>query len=114
MHLEPFDKHFDKLTAKQKSITKMMNNLYMDKPKREIDDEKYNRFYTSLHNQMDETTTRLGRLQEAEENYYVKAKYILKLSNRAYDLFKNSEVEQKRQLIKLILSKLRIEGENVF
>ncbi len=35
------------------------------------------------------------------------------LSNRAYDLFKSSEVEQKRQLIKLVLSNLRIEDENV-
>lgn len=111
--IEFHNKHFDKLTAEQKSITKMMDNLYMDKLKGEIDEEKYNRFYTSLRSQMDEITTRLGRLQEAEDNYYVTAKYILELSNRAYDLFKSSEVEQKRQLIKLVLSNLRIEGENM-
>lgn len=111
--IEFHNKHFDKLTAEQKSTTKMMDNLYLDKLKGEIDDEKYNRFYTSLRSQMDEITTRLGRLQEAEDNYYVTAKYILELSNRAYDLFKSSEVEQKRQLIKLVLSNLRIEGENV-
>jgi site-specific DNA recombinase len=111
--IEFHNKHFDKLTAEQKSITKMMDNLYLDKLKGEIDDKKYNRFYTSLRSQMDEITARLGRLQEAEDNYYVTAKYILELSNRAYDLFKSSEVEQKRQLIKLVLSNLRIEGENV-
>ena len=38
--------------------------------------------------------------------------YILELSNRANDLFKSSEVEQKHQLIKLVLSNLRIKGEN--
>lgn len=111
--IEFHNKHFDKLTAEQKSITKMMDNLYMDKLKGEIDDEKYNRFYTSLRSQMDDIAARLGRLQEAEDNYYVTAKYILELSNRAYDLFKSSEVEQKRQLIKLVLSNLRIEGKNV-
>ena len=37
----------------------------------------------------------------------------MKLSNRADDLFKSSEVEQKRQLIKLVLSNLRIKGENL-
>ena len=31
----------------------------------------------------------------------------------AYDLFLSSEVEEKRQLIKLVLSNLRIEDENV-
>lgn len=37
---------------------------------------------------MDDITARLGLLQEAEDNYYVKANYILELSNEAYDLFK--------------------------
>jgi len=52
-------------------------------------------------------------LQEAEDNYYISAKYLLELSNRAYELFKSSEVEERRQLIKLVLSNLRIEGKEV-
>ncbi len=91
----------------------MMDNLYLDKLKGEIDDEKYNRFNTSLRNQMHDISARLSRLQEAEDNYYLTARYILELSNRAYDVFKNSEAEQKRQLIKLILLNIRIKGENV-
>jgi site-specific DNA recombinase len=55
----------------------------------------------------------LSKLQEAEDNYYITAKYILDLSIRAYDLFKSSEVEEKRQLIKLILSNLRLSGKNL-
>ena len=39
--------------------------------------------------------------------------YILELSNRAYDLFKSSEVEQKRLLIKTVLSNLKICGEKM-
>jgi len=52
-------------------------------------------------------------IQEAEDNYYISAKYLLELSNRAYELFKSSEVEERRQLIKLVLSNLRIEGKEV-
>ncbi len=52
-------------------------------------------------------------LQEAEDNYYITAKYLLELSNRAYELFKSSEVEERRQLIKLVLSNLRVEGKLV-
>lgn len=37
----------------------------------------------------------------------------MELSNRSNDLFKSLEVEQKSQLIKLVLSNLRIEGENL-
>ena len=52
-------------------------------------------------------------LQEAEDNYYITAKYLLELANRAYDLFISSEVEERRQLVKLVLSNLRVEGKKV-
>jgi hypothetical protein len=38
---------------------------------------------------------------------------ILDLTSRAYELFKSSEVEEKRQLIKLILSNLELNGEKL-
>jgi len=56
---------------------------------------------------------RLEQLNEAEDNYYITSKYILSLVNRAYELFISSEVEQRRQLINLVLSNLRVEGEKV-
>ncbi|CAN5228456.1 hypothetical protein BH09PAT2_BH09PAT2_06870 [soil metagenome] len=52
-------------------------------------------------------------LKEADDNYYITAKYLLELANRAYELFKSSEVEERRQLIKLTLSNLRVEGKEV-
>jgi hypothetical protein len=52
-------------------------------------------------------------LQEAEDNYYITAKYLLELANRAYDLFISSEVEERRQLVKLVLWNLRVEGKIV-
>ena len=52
-------------------------------------------------------------LQEAEDNYYITAKYLLELANRAYGLFISSEVEERRQLLKLVLSNLRVEGDKV-
>jgi hypothetical protein len=57
--------------------------------------------------------TRIAILQEAEDNYYITVKYLLELANRAYDLFKSSEVEERRQLIKLVLSNLRVEDKKI-
>lgn len=57
--------------------------------------------------------TRIAILQEAEDNYYITAKYLLELSNRAYDLFKSSEVEERRQLIKLVLQNVRVDNKIV-
>ena len=52
-------------------------------------------------------------LQEAEDSYYLTVKYLLELANKAYDLFVSSEVEEKRQIIKLVLSNLRVDGKEV-
>ena len=64
-----------------------------------------------MREQLVEITIRFEHLQEAEDNYYFTSKYVLEIVNRAFELFVSSEVEEKRQLIKLILSNLRMEGE---
>ncbi len=68
--------------------------------------------FDTIRDKIGELNTQLSKLQEAEDNYYITAKYILDLSTRAYELFKSSEVE-KKQLIKLILSNLRLSGKNL-
>lgn len=78
-----------------------------------ITDNEYDKFFQSFHEQKAEIATRLGILQETEDNYYITAKYLLKLANRVYELFKSSEVEERRQLIKLVLSNLRVEDKIV-
>lgn len=52
-------------------------------------------------------------LQDAEDNYYITANYLLELANRAYDLFVSSEVEERRQLMKLVLQNPKVEGKKV-
>lgn len=91
----------------------MIDNLYLDKLKGRITDSEYDRFYTSLREQITDISVRLEKLQEAEDNYYITAKYLLNLVNRAFDIFISSEVEEKRQLIKFILSNLRLDDEKL-
>lgn len=52
-------------------------------------------------------------VQDAEDSYYLNSKYILELVQRAYELFMRSEVEEKRELIKLTLSNLTLDGKTV-
>ena len=103
----------DKLSKEQKNLTKMMDNLYIDKLKGRITESEYDRFYQSFRDQITDINIKLEQLQTAEDNYYITAKYLLELSNRAYDLFVSSEVEEKRMLIKLVLQNLAITGENI-
>ncbi len=107
------NKQLDKLNEDNKTVTKMMDNLYLDKLKGRITDDDYDRYFQSFKEQKADIATRLGILQEAEDNYYITAKYLLELANRAYELFESSEVEERRQLIKLVLSNLRVEDKLV-
>ena len=107
------NKHHDELTKEQKKLTRMMDNLYLDKLKGSITENDYDKFYTTLRDQMTDVTVQLDRLQAAEDNYYITAKYLLDLSSRAYDLFVGSEVEEKRVIIKLVLSNLTLNGEKL-
>jgi len=111
--IEFHNAQFDVLTKKNKELTAMIDNLYLDKLRGRIDDAQYDRYYNSLRSQIDEVSSCLQRLQAAEDNYYITAQYLVELAHRAYDLFKSSEVEQKRQLIKLVLSNVRIDNEKV-
>jgi hypothetical protein len=45
----------------------------------------------------------LGSLQKADEDYYLTAMYILKLANRAPEIFEGSEPAAKRQILKILL-----------
>ena len=78
-----------------------------------ITDDVYDKFYEEFRTEISEIDTKLSMLQDAEDNYYITARYLLELANRAYDLFISSEVEERRQLLKLVLSNLRVEGSNV-
>ena len=107
------NEQLEKLNREQREITKMMDNLYLDKLKGGITESAYQKYFTSFCAKRDEIAMRLAKLEDAETDYFIAAKYILDLSSRAYELFKSSEVEEKRQLVKLVLSNLKLDGEKL-
>lgn len=107
------EKEIKKLTQEQKTNARMMDNLYLDRLKGRITESDYDRFYQKLKDQTTDVSIRLEQIQEADHNYYITCKYVLELLSRAHELFMSSEVEERRQLIKLVLSNLRIEGDMI-
>jgi len=85
-----------------------MDNLYLDKLKGRSD---YDRFYQSLHEKKVDTVARLEQLQDADDNYHMTAQYVLTFIQLAHELFISSEVEERRQSIKLVLSNLELNDE---
>lgn len=107
------DKQYSKLTEEHETYSKRLEKLYLDRLDGRITDDEYDKFYQSFREHIAEIDTRMGILQEAEDNYYITVKYLLELANRAYELFERSEVEERRQLLKLVLQNLRVDGKTV-
>lgn len=101
------------LTKQHTELNKMLDNLYLDKLKGRITEHDHDKFYNSLKEQRTDIEVQMTALQEADENYYLTSGYILQLVSQTKEIFESSEVEQKRQLIKLLLQNLRIKGENM-
>ncbi len=78
-----------------------------------ITESDYDRYYEKLCNEITQLDSQLSILQETDDNYFITIKYLLELANRAHELFIGSEVEEKRQLIKLVLSNLVLNGKKV-
>lgn len=80
--------------------------MYLDKLDGRITPDEYDKLYKQFRAKIDEIDSRLTNLQKAEDEYYITANYLLQLANRAYDLFVSSEIEEKRQLLKMALRNL--------
>lgn len=111
--IEFHNKNYDRLISEHKQTTKMLDNLYLDKLKGRITESEYDKFYTSLREKVTDINIQLEQLQEAEDNYYITVKRVLELVNYAYAIFISSEVEIKRQLIKLVLQNLQLKDEKL-
>lgn len=104
---------YDQLSKEREKYSKRLEKIYIDKLDGCITDDEYDKYQQSFRASIAEIDTRIAMLQEADDNYYITANYLLELSNRAYELFKRSEIEERRQLIRLVLQNLRVDDEKV-
>ncbi len=103
------EQQFEQLNKEKDKYAKRIENMYLDKLDRRITADEYDNLYTDFRNKIEEIDNRLSNLQKAEDDYYLTATYLLQLANKAYDLFMSSEMEQKRQLLKLTLQNLTLD-----
>lgn len=105
--------HPARIEQEQKTLQKMKENLYIDKLKGRITEHDYDNFFKKFEEEQLNINHRLQKLQDADANYYITSAQIISLTSQAHDLFKRSEVQEKRHLIKFLLQNLQISGENV-
>ena len=80
-----------------------IEKMYEDHLDGKINEDFFKRKHGEYRREQTNIQTRLNKLKGADEDYYITATYLLKLANKASKIFESSELETKRQLIKLVL-----------
>ena len=73
-----------------------------------ITQDEYTKKAYQLKQRQHDIDQELAAHTYADEEYADSVKYLLELCTRAYELFKSSKVEQKRQLLNYVLSNTQL------
>ena len=91
-------------------LKRMDDNLYEDKLAGDISPEQYSEKHQRFANERNELVSRLTKLDQTLTRRLERNLYILKLTQRAADLYQTKSPDQKRFLISLLFGELIIEG----
>ena len=78
-----------------------------------ITKEKYEEKRKEFRSKQEAIKEKMNKIHFADEEYYLTSEYLLKLIANASKIFESSKAEEKRQLLNLTLSNLRLEGKKV-
>jgi len=78
-----------------------------------ITKDMFNKKLKEYKEKQAEIEAKMQSYTDADENFYLTANMVLNLAKRAYEIFQNSEVEEKRQLLNFLLQNLKLEGKNL-
>ena len=60
-----------------------------------------------------EINEKIQRYTNTDENFYLTANMVLNLAKKAKEIFKSSEIVEKRQLLNFLLQNLELEGKKL-
>ncbi|PIY80791.1 MAG: hypothetical protein COY80_01030 [Candidatus Pacebacteria bacterium CG_4_10_14_0_8_um_filter_42_14] len=107
------DEQESELLKNKRKYQQMRDRNYQAWLQQRITDDEYDKYDSNFKEQLADMDSRLSLLQDADDQYFISAKYILEISKRAKQLFESSKVEHKRQIIKLVLSNLTLDGKKL-
>ncbi len=108
-----YKQQLNKVVQDEKSLSTMLDNLYLDKLKGRITDNEYDKYYQKFTSDQKNLYDKRITIEKANSDYFITSQYIISLLSKAYDLFKSSEVDQKRHVIKFLLQNLQISDGKV-
>lgn len=89
---------------------KRVRELYLDA---EIAKEEYDDMMTELQAERHNVEVRLQRLTNADDSFNKAIATIFALASKAHDLFKSSELDEKRRIITILFPNLEMDAEKL-
>lgn len=97
---------YDKI---QQNADRLLDLLVESSITRDIYDKKLNEYKEKQY----DINLRLEEYTRADENFHIVASMVFSLANRALEIFESSEVNEKRQLLSLILQNCRLQDKKL-
>ena len=105
--------HMSNLKKEYDQIESRISKMYDDKLDGRITDEMYDTKLKEYKERQSAILTDMHIHSEADEEFYLTANMVLKLAQRALDIFKSSEVHEKRQLLNFLLQNCQLDGKKL-
>jgi len=96
------------LNSDYTQIQKRLNRLYDDKLDGEITPEFYKQKFKQYTKEKEEIVSSIKKHSNAQTKYFELGISILELSQRAKEIYQKATIEEKRTLLSLIFSNLRL------
>lgn len=78
-----------------------------------ITTDMFNKKLKEYKEKQEEIREEMARYDQADEKFYITANTVLKLSQKALEIFESSEVSEKRQLLNFLLQNLQLKGRKL-
>jgi len=98
------------LNSEKEKYAQRLERLVEMRMDASITKSKYEEKRKEYRAKQKEITKKIGKLNYADEEYYLTSEYLLKLASNAGKLFESSEVHEKRLLLKMVLQNLELNG----
>lgn len=105
------DSTLSTLDAEIEKYQGRMEKVYEDYLDENIPESLYQRKFDEFRKAQKSLQNKRINIEQIEDDYYGTVTHLLRLSKNATKLFENADPEQKRSLISIVLSNLRLDGD---
>lgn len=101
------------LKAEYDTIENRLEKMYEDRLDGRITDDMYDKKLKAWKERQEVVLAEMQNHSDADEDFYLTANTVLNLAQRAIEIFKSSEVDEKRQLLNYLLQNCQMDGKKL-